>query len=71
MAFSVTTKVKDLLANEETAKIIMEYLPGIDTDPQAKVAHNMSLKALCAFPQSHITKDQLEEMGKKLEAIAE
>lgn len=71
MAFSVTNKIKDLLANEEAAKILREYLPGIDTDPQAKIAHNMSLKAMCAFPQAHITKEQLAEMGKKLEEISE
>jgi len=71
MAFSVTSKIKDLLANEEAAKVLKEYLPGIDTDPKAKVAFNMSLKAMCAFPQAHITKEQLAEMGKKLEEIAD
>jgi len=67
--FNGKTKVKDLLANPEAAAILEEYIPGFTTAPETKQAYGMSIKAMCAFPQVPLTKEQSAEMIAKFEAI--
>ena len=56
MAITGSSKIKDILANEEAKKIVRKYFPGID-DSRIKAGAGMPLKTVFAFPQSKVPKD--------------
>lgn len=69
MPLNVNSKVKDLVENPETAKILEKYMPGITTHPGTKAAYGMTLKALMAFPQAKISKETAEAVARELEEL--
>ncbi|MFZ7121391.1 MAG: hypothetical protein ACOWWH_10620 [Eubacteriaceae bacterium] len=68
MAITRKSKIKEIVANTDALAIVNKYLPGIDpTEPKLKPTMGMSLKALCAFPQTGISKDKAKELFEELE----
>ena len=60
MAFSLDSKVKDILKNPAAAAVLDKYSPDASRNPQIKLA---------SFPQSAFLKPHLEELDKELQAI--
>ena len=56
MAITSDSKVKEILASPAAVDIVRKYMPGVD-DPRIKQAAGMKLKALLAFPQSEVSKE--------------
>ncbi len=65
MAYSMETKVGDILKDTGAVKILEKYAPGVSKNPMIGLAKGMTLKSLLAMPQA---KDAgiTEEMVKKV-----
>ena len=66
MAFSLDSKVKDILKNPEASAVLDKYSPDASKNPQMKL---VTLRKLASFPQSAFLKPHLEELEKELQAI--
>lgn len=52
MAFSLESKVGELLKDPEAVKVFEKYAPGVSKNPMIGFAKGMTLKALLAMPQA-------------------
>jgi len=55
MAFSVESKIGDLLANPGAKGVLDKHLPGFSTNPQMSMAKGMSLKMVAPMSGGKIT----------------
>ena len=69
MAFSLDSKVKDILKNPAAAAVLDKYSPDASKNPQMKLVGGLTLRKLASFPQSAFLKPHLEELDKELQAI--
>lgn len=69
MAFSLDSKVKDILKNPEAAATLDKFSPGSSTNPQMKLVGGLTLRKLASFPQSASLQPHLEELDQALKAI--
>ena len=67
MAFSLDSKVKDILKNP--AAVLDKYSPDASRNTQMKLVGGLTLRKLASFPQSAFLKPHLEELDKELQAI--
>ncbi|MCE9645354.1 MAG: hypothetical protein K8S20_05085 [Chloroflexi bacterium] len=65
MAYTLDTKVGDILDDTHALEVLEKYAPGVSKNPMIGLAKGMTLKALLAMPQA---KDAgiTEEMVKKV-----
>ena len=52
MAFSLDSKVKDILKSPAAAEILDKFCPGASKNPQMKLVGGLTLRKLASFPQS-------------------
>ena len=52
MAFSLDSKVKDILKNPAAAAVLDKYSPDASKNPQMKLVGGLTLRKLASFPQS-------------------
>ena len=52
MAFSLDSKVKDILKNPAAAAVLDKYSPDASRNPQMKLVGGLTLRKLASFPQS-------------------
>ena len=52
MAFSLDSKVKDILKNPAAAAILDKYSPDASKNPQMKLVGGLTLRKPASFPQS-------------------
>ena len=52
MAYTLDTKVGELLNDTGAVKIIEKYAPGVSKNPMIGMAKGMTLRALMAMPQA-------------------
>jgi hypothetical protein len=52
MAYTLDTKVGDILKDTQAVKIFERYAPGVSKNPMLGLAKGMSLKSLLAMPQA-------------------
>ena len=71
MAFSLDSKVKDILKNPAAAAVLDKYSPDASKNPQMKLVGGLTLRKLASFPQSAFLQPHLEELDKELQAIEE
>mgnify|MGYP000187542731 CR=1 FL=1 len=65
MAFSLDSKVKDILKNPGAAAVLDKYSPDASKKPQRKLVGGLTLRKLASFPQSAFLKPHLEELEKE------
>lgn len=65
MAYTLDTKVGDILKDVGAVKVLEKYAPGISKNPMIGLAKGMTLKALVALPQAKQA-GVTEEMVKKV-----
>ena len=82
MAFSLDSKVKDIMTDDATTRTLLDilenpaaaavldkYSPDASRNPQMKLVGGLTLRKLASFPQSAFLKPHLEELDKELQAI--
>ncbi len=52
MAYTLETKVGEILKDSEAVKIFERHAPGVSKNPMIGLAKGMSLKSLIAMPQA-------------------
>ena len=52
MAYTMDTKVGDILKDTGAVKILEKYAPGVSKNPMIGLAKGMTLKSLLAMPQA-------------------
>lgn len=52
MAYTLDTKVGEILKDTNAMKVLEKYAPGISKNPMIGLAKGMTLKALLALPQA-------------------
>lgn len=65
MAYTMDTKVGDILKDVGAVKVLEKYAPGISNNPMLGLAKGMTLKSLVALPQAKQA-GVTEEMVKKV-----
>lgn len=71
MAYTLDTKVGDILKDTGAVKILEKYAPGVSKNPMVGLAKGMTLKALLAMPQAKdagITKEMVEKVLAEINA---
>ena len=58
MAYTVDTKVGDLLKDTHAVEVLEKHVPGISNNPMIGMASGMTIKSLLAMPQEWVTKYQ-------------
>ena len=69
MAYTLETKVGEILKDKEAVKIFERYAPGVSKNPMIGLAKGMSLKSLIAVPQAKQAGVTEEMMTKVLAEI--
>jgi len=72
MAYTLDTKVGDLLKNTGAVKILEKYAPGISKNPMLGLAGGMTLKAVLAMPQAKqagLTEDMVKKVLTEINAL--
>jgi len=71
MAYTLDTKVGDILKDTGAVKILEKYAPGVSKNPMIGLAKGMTLKALLAMPQAKdagVTKEMVEKVLAEINA---
>lgn len=72
MAYTMDTKVGDILKDTGAVKILEKYAPGVSKNPMIGLAKGMTLKALLAMPQAKdagITEDMVKKVLTEINAL--
>ena len=69
MAFSVESKIGDLLANPGAKAVLDKHLPGFSTNPQMAMAKGMSLKMVAPMSGGKITPALLSAVDADLKKL--
>ena len=69
MAFSLDSKVKEILKDPRARAVLDKYANGASKNPQMKLVGGLTLRKLASFPQSAYLQEHLEDLDKELQAI--
>lgn len=72
MAYTLDTKVGEILKDTGAVKILEKYAPGVSKNPMIGLAKGMTLKALLAMPQARdagITEDMVKKVLTEINAL--
>ena len=69
MAYTLDTKVGDLLKDTHAVDVLEKYVPGITNNPMVGMASGMTIKSLLAMPQAQqygITEEKVQQVLKEI-----
>ena len=69
MAFSLDSKVKEILKDPRACEVLDKYTNGSSKNPQMKLVGGLTLRKLASFPQSAYLVPLLEDLERDLKAI--
>ena len=69
MAFSVNSKIREIIADERAKAVLDKHMPGASTHPQLYMAMDMTLKQVSWYPESGLTSAKLQALVADLEAL--
>ncbi len=72
MAYTLDTKVGDILKDTGAVKVLEKYAPGVSKNPMIGLAKGMTLKTLIAMPQAKeagITEDMVKKVLTEINAL--
>jgi hypothetical protein len=72
MAYTLQSKLRDLLKDAVAVKVLEKYAPGITTNPMIGMAKGMALDMLLTFPQAKqygITKEMVLKVLAEIETL--
>jgi hypothetical protein len=68
MAFSVNSRLKDLIEDERARAVLVKHL-GHREDPRINMVLYESLRSIAYYPEAHISKEQLQAIDEELKAL--
>lgn len=71
MAYTLETKVGEILQDTNAVEVLERYAPGVSKNPMIGLAKGMTLKALLAMPQAKqygITEDMVTKVLAEINA---
>jgi hypothetical protein len=72
MAYTLDTKVGDILKDTGAVNILEKHVPGISKNPMIGLAKGMTLKAIIAMPQAKqagLTEDMVKKVLAEINAL--
>ena len=69
MAFSIDSKVKDLLNDAQALEVLKKYVPTLAESKKIKLVQAMSFRKVAGFPQANLTPEKIEEIDNALKAL--
>jgi hypothetical protein len=72
MAYTLDSKIGELLKDSGAVKVFEKYVPGISKNPMIGLAKGMTLKTLLSMPQAKdagITKEMIEKVLAEVNAL--
>jgi len=72
MAYSLDTKVGEILKDTHAVDILEKHVPGISRNPMLALASGMTLKAILAMPQAKqagLTEDMVKKVLAEINAL--
>lgn len=72
MAYTLESKIGELLKDSGAVKVFEKYAPGISKNPMIGLAKGMTLKTLLSMPQAKdagITKEMIEKVLTEVNAL--
>lgn len=69
MAYTLDSKVKDIMAEPKAVEILEKYVPGFSSNKRLKMVYSMSLRDIAKFPQSALSPELLEKIEIELKTI--
>jgi hypothetical protein len=69
MAYTMDTKVGDILKDTHAVDVLEKYVPGVSKNPMVGLASGMTIKSLLAMPQAKQYGITEEKVVKVLEEI--
>ena len=68
MAFSIDSKLKDLLTDERVREVLVKHL-GHRNDPRVNQVMYYSLREIASYPEANISREQLKAIDEELKAL--
>lgn len=71
MAYTLDTKLGDILNDTRAVEVLERYAPGVSTNPMIGMATGMSLRSILAMPQARqygITEDMVQKVLAEINA---
>lgn len=71
MAYTLDTKVSEILDDTNAVEVLEKYAPGVSKNPMLALASGMTLKAILAMPQAKeagITEEMVEKVLAEINA---
>jgi len=71
MAYTLDTKVGDILKDTHAVEILEQHMPGISNNPMLGLAKGMTLKSILAMPQAKqagLTEDMVSKVLTEINA---
>jgi len=72
MAYTMDSKVGEILKDTGAVKVLEKYAPGVSKNPMIGLAKGMTLKSLVAMPQAKeagITEDMVKKVLTEINAL--
>lgn len=72
MAYTLDTKVGDLLKDTKAVDVLEKHVPGISRNPMIGMAKGMTLKSILAMPQARqagLTEEMVVQVLKEINAL--
>jgi hypothetical protein len=72
MAYTLDTKLGDILDDTNAVKILEKHVPGVSKNPMLALAKGMTIKALLAMPQAKqagLTEDMVTKVLAEINAL--
>jgi beta-glucosidase len=72
LAFTLDTKLSELLDHPQAKAILDKHMPGVSTNPMIAMARGMSLSSILSMPQAAqfgVTKEKVENILAEVNTI--
>ena len=69
MAFSVDSRLKDLLDDEKALAVLRKHFPNRGSDPRIQEVLYYSLRQIAAYPEAGISREKLQAVDEDLKAL--
>ena len=70
MAFSLDSKIKDIMRSEEGRAVMEKYAPGSTSDPRMKLVGALTYRKLLSYPESAETAKFADQIDADLKACS-
>jgi hypothetical protein len=69
MAFSVDSRLKDLLDDEKALAVLRKHFPNRGNDPRIQEVLYYSLRQIAYYPEANISQEKLQAVDEDLKAL--